>query len=282
LYKINEYKVVDGDNLQSIADKYNVTKDTIKWANMDKFGTYDAYNSEFVRANDILHIPEVPGVLYTIKDGDTLDSIVQKASGDKQSVIDINQLASAELTGRTYLLIPNGKLPAPAAPPPTIPTFFYRPPPAPGDCNTNSSLGSLNGVTFSNPLCHPSCGGYIETRGVNLAPGPYYHDGVDLAKAGGCPVRAACDGEVYYAGWGSPGGINYGEGYNVGIDCGNGVKTVYYHSDGNIWVSKGDHVSKGQDIMYMGCSGNCSGTHLHFGLKLNGGVIGDPEDYVPF
>ena len=208
-----------------------------------------------------------------------LDWVLSYTSGDKFQVVEVNQLQAPDysLAGITKLLIPGGKLPAPAAPPPTIPVVSYYRHPTNFGVNTDG-LGSqsLNGVYFSNPLSNPDCGGYVWMRGFSD-----WHNGVDLARGGGCPIRAACEGTVYWAGWGSPDGINYGEGYNVGIDCGNGVRTVYYHGDGNIWVSVGDYVSRGQDLMYMGCTGNCSGTHLHFGLRYFGIFI-DPSPYVPY
>jgi len=277
-FQISTYVAKQGDTLQSIADQYKVTKDTIKWANLDKYGSYDQYNAETVNAGDQLTIPQISGVLYNVNSGDTLDSIISKTSGDRDTVISVNQLAGPgfSLDGKPKLLIPNGSLAAPAAPAPYIPYVYYtRPAPPPGDC-TSGQLPALNGVTFSNPLCHPDCAGYIETRGTDFDPGPYYHEGVDLAKGGGCPVRAACDGTVEFTGWSI-----YGEGYNVRIDCGNGVRTDYYHSDGEIWVSTGQHVSKGDSIMEMGCSGNCSGTHLHIGLRFNGQFI-DPSPYIPY
>jgi murein DD-endopeptidase MepM/ murein hydrolase activator NlpD len=95
-----------------------------------------------------------------------------------------------------------------------------------------------------------------------------------MAKAGGCWVSAAGDGVVTKAGWGS-----MGEGWHVVIDHGNGVKTWYLHSNGQFKVKAGDQVKAGQIIMYMGCTGNCTGTHLHFAFWINGQPK-NPENYV--
>lgn len=272
-FKVWDHTVADGESLQSIADQYNVTKDTIKWANMDKYGSYQRYTDENVVVGESLKIPEVPGVLYQVKAEDNLDSVLSKTSGDRFSVIEVNQLQAPDfsLANRSALLIPNGKLEAPAAPPPAIPIVaYYRSPSNVGVNADGTGDNPLNGVIFSNPLSNPDCAGYSESRG--FLP---WHNGSDLARAGGCPIRAACEGTVTFTGWSS-----YGEGYNVRIDCGNGVRTDYYHGDGNIWVSPGQYVSRGQDIMYMGNTGNSTGTHLHFGLRLNGEFI-DPRPYVP-
>lgn len=273
-FDVFDHQVIEGESLQSIADKYGVTKDTIKWANLDKFGSYQRYTSESVSVGETYKIPEISGVLYAVKAEDTIDSVLSKTSGDRFSVIEVNQLQSPDfsLASRQLLLIPNGKLDAPPPPPPEIPIVaYYRSPSNVGVNADGTGNNPLNGVYFSNPLSNPECSGYSISRGYLP-----WHNGIDMAKYGGCSIRASCDGTVAFAGWSS-----YGEGYNVRIDCGGGVRTDYYHGDGNIWVSAGQQVSRGQDIMYMGCTGYCTGTHLHFGLRLDGNYI-DAAPFVPF
>jgi len=277
-FSVKQYTASNGDTLQSVADKYRVTKDTIKWANPDKFGTYTAYTSEKINPGDQLSIPEISGVLYNVKSDDTLDTIISKTAGDKFQVVEINGLEAPDysLKGRSKLLIPNGSIKAPNAPPSSIPVAVYvRRTVTAGDISTGG-LGSLNGIAFSNPLSDPDCRGYGWSRGFGYQANGFFHDGVDLPKGGGCPVRAACTGNVEIAGW-----QNGGQGFNIRINCGNGIQTSYYHSNGDMAVKVGDHVNKGQFIMEMGCSGNCTGTHLHFGLRLNGQFI-DPSPYVPY
>jgi hypothetical protein len=274
-FDVNYYKVVEGDTLQAVADKFQVTKETIKWSNTDKFSNYERYTNEGIAPGEVLIIPQVSGVLYQVKEGDNLDSILQKTSGDRFTTIEINQLANSSIQGRQLILVPDGKLPAPQPPAPVFTyTVSFRPRPSPGDCSAN---GEFNGVALSNPLCHPECAGYTFSRGLIYGDNGYlYHDGVDLAKGGGCPVSAMCDGIVTRTGWENGGG-----GYVVRIDCGNGVNTLYYHGDGNIWVSAGQSVSRGDPVMYMGNSGNSSGTHLHFILR-QGGITVDPAQYVGY
>lgn len=264
-FKVSEYTVQDGDNLEGVAQKFGVTKDTVKWANTAKIDYY----SEKLKVGDILQIPEITGVLYEVKEGDTLDKVLEKTAGERFVVIEINQLQAPDFAlekGRR-ILIPNGKLQPPPAP---TPVYAYIPR-SPGTSTVSGPTGELSGVIFGNPLINPSCIGYGFSRG--FAP---WHNGVDLSKGGGCSISAAADGEVVFAGWST-----YGEGYNVRIYHGNGVYSYYYHGDGNIWVKPGDRVTRGQAIMYMGCTGYCTGTHLHFGLKLNNAFI-DPAPYVPY
>ena len=72
------------------------------------------------------------------------------------------------------------------------------------------------------------CSGYVYIRGFLD-----WHGGVDMAKKGGCWEAAAGPGVVIRAGWG-----NAGEGYHVVIDHGNGLKTRYYHGNGNVALKK--------------------------------------------
>lgn len=101
-----------------------------------------------------------------------------------------------------------------------------------------------------------------------------YHQGVDIAVSAGTDILAADGGTVSHAGW-------YGTGGNtVIIKHKDGLETHYYHMlSGSIKVKKGQKVSKGQHIGDVGSTGNSSGNHLHFGIKLNGKFV-DPLKYV--
>ena len=98
-----------------------------------------------------------------------------------------------------------------------------------------------------------------------------FHSGVDIAAATGTPVLAADNGMVSYAGW------NGGYGRLVLIDHGNGMVTAYAHLS-SYAVSVGDRVEKGQVIGYVGSSGNSTGPHLHFEVRVNGVAV-NPLDY---
>lgn len=270
-FQIYEHKVAEGESLDDIASKYGVSKDTVKWSNMDKYGDYTRYTEDKVFPGEVLRVPEVSGVLHDVKDGDNLDSILNTTSGDRFTVIEINRLTEPDysLAGRKVVLVPEGRLNPPAKPAPAIPYIIStRPRPAAGDCGIN---GEINGIPLSNPLCHQQCAGYSWSRGFFWG-----HDGVDLSKGGGCPISAMCDGTVTRVGWENGGG-----GYTVRISCGNGIDTLFYHGDGNIWVSAGQSVSRGDPVMYMGSTGYSTGTHLHFIIR-SGGVAVDPAYYVGY
>lgn len=88
-----------------------------------------------------------------------------------------------------------------------------------------------------------------------------FHKGIDIATYYGAPIRAAGNGEVVYAGWDSGG---YGR--MVIIYHRDGIKSVYAHLS-SIAVKVGDKVKKGAVIGYEGCSGLCTGPHLHFEVR---------------
>ncbi len=103
----------------------------------------------------------------------------------------------------------------------------------------------------------------------------YYHSGhlaLDIAAPYGSQVVAAQGGVVASAGW-----RNNGGGYVISIDHGNGLVTVYNHL-GSIWVSAGQAVGAGQGIGGVGCTGMCTGPHVHFEVIVNG-VIDNPLRY---
>jgi murein DD-endopeptidase MepM/ murein hydrolase activator NlpD len=98
------------------------------------------------------------------------------------------------------------------------------------------------------------------------------HTGIDFGAPYGTPIHAAGDGVVVSAG---PLG---GYGNATVIDHGNGLATLYAHQSSMI-VSAGQHVSRGQIIGYVGCTGLCTGPHLHFEVRVRGTPV-DPMQYL--
>jgi len=97
------------------------------------------------------------------------------------------------------------------------------------------------------------------------------HTGIDFGASYGTPIHAAADGVVVSAG---PLG---GYGSATVIDHGNGLATLYGHQS-SISVSPGQTVKRGQIIGYVGCTGLCTGPHLHFEVR----VLGTPVDPMPY
>jgi murein DD-endopeptidase MepM/ murein hydrolase activator NlpD len=100
-----------------------------------------------------------------------------------------------------------------------------------------------------------------------------FHPGIDIGVPEGTPIHAAAAGTVIYCGWES------GYGNLVVIDHHNGLATAYGHQS-RIAVSCGANVAQGDVIGYTGCTGFCTGPHLHFEVRVNGAPV-DPLGYLP-
>lgn len=139
--------------------------------------------------------------------------------------------------------------------------------------DTIVKIGTKNpyyaGVAF---LSSPTKGGYLsslfgEVRSTSV------HKGIDIAKNLGESVNAALDGKVIKAGYNSGGYGNL-----IVIEHENNMKTYYAHLN-DIYVKQGDVIKKGNIIGSVGNTGNSTGPHLHFELRVNNTPV-DPIKYI--
>jgi len=98
------------------------------------------------------------------------------------------------------------------------------------------------------------------------------HEGIDIAASSGTPIWAAAAGTVIHAGWLG------GYGNLVVVDHGNGLATAYAHASA-ILVGVGQQVAQGETVALVGSTGNSSGPHLHFEVRVNGVAV-DPLLYL--
>jgi murein DD-endopeptidase MepM/ murein hydrolase activator NlpD len=252
--KTIKHKVLQNETLDAIADQYKVSTDTIRWANSKQYS--ELFFTKNIKSGWILDLPEINGVVHTVRDGEDFDSIIAKyaaggnSEANKFNIIEFNGLGQpVVLSAGQQLFIPDGNL---------------------RRLTPDGSLDSIPAGAFIDPLSHPSCNGYYMTRGFTS-----YHNGLDLAKWDGCIVSAVADGVVEYAGW-----ANGGQGFMVRLNHGGGIKTEYFHGRGDYYTKPGDFVRQGDALMYMGTTGNSTGTHLHFILWKDNYAI-DPLPYVP-
>jgi murein DD-endopeptidase MepM/ murein hydrolase activator NlpD len=99
-----------------------------------------------------------------------------------------------------------------------------------------------------------------------------FHSGIDIGAGHGAPVVAAGRGTVVFVGTMS------GYGNYIAINHGGGLATTYAHLSG-FSVSNGQSVSRGQRVGSVGCTGFCTGPHLHFEVRVNGSPV-DPMPYL--
>jgi murein DD-endopeptidase MepM/ murein hydrolase activator NlpD len=250
---VAQYTVQPGDTLYGIAEKYNVSAETLMWAN-----NMEA-NPDLLRLGQELIILPVSGILHTVQKGDTLQSIAKKYSADVAGLLTFpgNALSSeaTPLTAGQKLIVPGGSKPrvvvqAPAA------RAVARPAAAPG----NAPVGRGHFVW-------PTSGSV--TQGYRAL-----HHALDIAAPMGTPVRAADSGYVLIAGW-----SNDGYGNHIMIDHGNGYVTLYGHLS-RIGVQPGQVVQQGDLIGNVGSTGNSTGSHLHFEIRQNSYGL-NPYNFLP-
>ena len=154
--------------------------------------------------------------------------------------------------------------------------------------NSSSSSGSNGGTSTgggavsSSGFIYPVPSAYSRiTTGINYSSGQY-HGAVDFGSAGinGQPVYAVADGIVYTAK-----ALTTSYGNYVIIMHDNGLYTLSAHGQaGSIRVSEGQRVTQGQQIMNIGSTGNSSGPHLHFEVRVSPGTYDcrrNPMNYLP-
>ncbi len=236
---ISIHVVREGDTVASIAKLYDVTPNTVLWAN-------DLAKGAALKVGQTLTILPVPGVKYTVKRGDTLESIVKKYGGDKIEIMNRNGLESEKLAAGTEIIIPDGELRT-VAPKPTKST---------GTTNVAIKSGP-RGTAIQVGYYRAPLSSYTETQGV------HGYNGVDLAAPVGTPIMASAEGDVIVA---KSGGYNGGYGTYVVIQHDNGSQTLYAHMS-RISTYSGEHVQAGSVIGYVGLTGKTTGAHVHFEIR---------------
>jgi murein DD-endopeptidase MepM/ murein hydrolase activator NlpD len=138
--------------------------------------------------------------------------------------------------------------------------------------NTDTAQSNFSG-NFSWPV--PSSGTISSRFGYRDQPtagASTNHKGIDISAPSGSQIVAAADGTVVTATYSVSAG-NY-----IMLSHGSGTYTVYMHCS-KLLVSVGDQVSRGQEIALVGSTGISTGSHLHFGILINGSYV-DPQNYV--
>ena len=195
-----------------------------------------------------LKVPPVSGVIHTVAKGETVESIAIKYHTDATSILDFNRLADAKaIEVGNQLVVPGGKIDKPK--PVITPTTGSR----------------LAGYTGPKPASVRATGAGLlwptTSRRINQGYS-LRHPGIDI-DGNRSPLYAAESGRVVRTNWGR------GYGNDVIIDHGNGLQTLYAHLS-KTYVTAGQSVGKGEVIGISGCTGRCTGDHLHFEVWVNG------------
>jgi len=252
---VKQYTVLGGDTVSTIAEQFNISTNTLLWAN----GLGD---NDYIKPGQTLKIPPVSGVIHTIASGDSVGSIARKYSVSEDSILEYNRLADASMIdiGET-LVIPGGKPPAPPAPP--KPSYSSSSSYASTSSNPPPNKNVSTSVRFIWPTSSHRINQYFT----------YYHYGLDIDGDYSSPIYAAASGTVTTVQY-----LRYGYGYHVRIRHGDGTETLYGHAS-KIFVKPGQYVNQGQTIAMVGTTGRSTGTHLHFEIMIGGRKV-NPLSYI--
>lgn len=143
----------------------------------------------------------------------------------------------------------------------------------------STGTGTATNPVFTSGQFTWPCPGFYNVFSPFGPRGGRNHGGVDISSAGinGKPIVAAADGVVLASGW-NKGGYGYWVMLNHGTHNGKHYATVYGHMIGNPCVGKGQAVKAGQHIGNVGSTGDSSGPHLHFEIRVNGARV-NPMGY---
>ncbi len=233
--EISTYVVHQGDSLASISKMFDVSVNTVLWANNLSRG------SKLTVGQTLVILP-VSGVEHTVKKGDSIESISKKYRADPDEVRTYNGLSLGDtLDVGAVVIVPDGEMP-------TIVKKVTKP--------ATSKLRGVSNASFDGyyiaPLLH-----YRRTQGL------HGYNGVDLAEYSGAPVIASASGDIIIA---RDSGYNGGYGNYVVIQHDNDTQTLYGHLQSTT-VTVGMHVGQGATIGYLGNTGRSTGAHLHFEVR---------------
>jgi murein DD-endopeptidase MepM/ murein hydrolase activator NlpD len=247
--KVIEYTVQKGDTISTVAQKFNISIETIKWSNN--------LSSDSLAIGDKLEILPVSGIAHKVTSGDTVYTIAKKYDTEAQKIVDFpfNEFANPEtfsLIAGQILIVPDGVKPS-------------EPRPVQRRVYVASGPTTLSPGGFTWPL-----------RGGISQFASWYHMALDITADVGTPIVAGQNGQVTKVSIGTWDG---GYGTNVYVENADGFQTHYAHMS-SVNVSAGQSVTAGKTVIgWVGMTGRTTGPHLHFEIIKNG-VLVNPLGYL--
>jgi len=252
--KIIEYAVSAGDTVSSIASNFGLNVNTILWEN-------NLSSNSLIKPGVKLTILPSNGIRHVVAKNENISKIATKYGVTTEAIIEANDLEEGQaLKIGEKIFIPGGKKIIESN---TIVSRTYA-----GTTITKNTGNNANQkpAYTGGKLLWPTVGARITQ---------YYswsHKGLDIANKTGTPLYAAEDGTVERSGWSN------GYGYNVIINHGGGLKTLYGHAS-KLYVKVGETVKRGDVIAAMGSTGWSTGPHIHFEVRINGAQQ-NPLNYI--
>lgn len=232
--KISVYTVKTGDTLSQIADMFNVSVNTIRWAN--------DFDGAIQPGQELVILP-ISGLKHTVKSGGTIADIAKIYHADVREIALFNGISEDKyLEAGEVVIVPYAEKETPKT---TSSSKLAK--------SSGSSSSSSSGNSW---LIRPIDSGY-KSQGI------HGYNAVDLASKTGVPVHAAASGKVIIS---KTSGWNGGYGLYVVIEHSNGVQTLYGHLS-SVNVNSGQWVNQGETIGALGNTGRSTGPHLHFEVR---------------
>jgi murein DD-endopeptidase MepM/ murein hydrolase activator NlpD len=233
---VQEVTIHEGDTLATMANYYDVSVEAIAYAN----GLSDA---RALRMGQKLVIPPAEGALYTVKDGDTVETVASHFKVDPSVILTFNRCTfePEQCAPGQKIFVRGAELPGLLEPDRPARDVFA---PAP------QVAQQVRNGRLSWPV-----GGVITQ---------YFwwgHTGVDVAAPYGTGLGAGDDGVVTATGWVAVGGLR------VCVQHAGDLTVCYYHTSA-VYVSVGQQVARGQIIAAIGLTGVTTGPHVHWECKL--------------
>ncbi len=239
--KLITYQIQKGDNLWDISRRNHVSLETIMAIN-------HLSKNSILSVGERLKIPSGKGLIHVVKSGETLSSIAARYKITVARIQNANKLRNPDcLNIGDRLTIPSQNAQQLA----------------------QSSLQPSRGLSWGGLLSWPITGTITSSFGYRRSG---FHHGLDIANEIGSPIKAAAAGKVIFTGWKSV----YGR--TVILEHPDGKKTLYAHTQ-KILVQNMQTVKSGQTIATVGVSGNTTGPHLHFEVRI-GDKTYDPLRYL--
>jgi len=236
---ISTYRVAKNDTLDAISHRFGIRLDTLISIN----GIGDVRR---IQAGATLKIPNLDGVAYKVKKGESLSGIASATHVSMLDIVDANDLSSQTITPGQALFIPGARL---------------------SSYDLKKALGKL--------IIWPVVGKISSHFGYRANPFTgirQFHSGLDIVGPLNAPINSSMDGRVAETGYSTIFGnfiiLAHAEGY----------QTLYAHLN-KILVKQGASVQQGQTIGLLGSTGYSTGAHLHLGVFKRGTAI-DPLKFL--
>lgn len=233
-----EYTVRSGDSVEAISRRFGLSLDAVIASNELRNVRRE------LRAGQKIRIPNMDGIPYTVKKGDSYTKIAAAFEVPLEAVLDANDIQNGAINAGTVLFIPGARM----------------------DKNAlRQALGELFIYPLSGRMSSPFGWRRDPFTGTRS-----YHAGLDLSARMGTPVKAAADGRV------SATGTNAVYGNFIILSHSGDYQTMYAHLS-KILVKGGSYVNQGTEIGRVGSTGRSTGPHLHFSVYKNKRAINPLE-----